>query len=620
MLPFFYLLGVNVFSLRLMTIFFGGLTIILYYLFARDFLNRRAAAITVLLLAVHPSFILWSRQGIYVTSVMTFMAAGSLFCLLRWHRGNKDLRFTIYDFRFDIRDWYLYAGTFLLGLGLSAKFLFLWFIIALVVSYYVLQFASLSSLPDRKTILKILAFTMNTKQLVLSLLSFCLGAGGILWYNLKTLSTIKTLGRNLITTDRGVNNLDFFGNLLTEIKAFLVLIKGSWFGFYGGSFANILYPVILCVSGVGLVFLLFFSDKTREYKAKALFLFSMFVLILVQSCFTVSGLGATHLLIMLPLPQLVIALFLEALYRALAPKMFASALVVVVVLALVAQDLRVDFLYHQALQTSGGIGRFSDAIYELAEYLEENHITSPMAVDWGFKNNIQILTQGAVNPVEIFQYSWNPGDEFSREVPKYLKDPHNLYLFHAEEFASFKRYGAFERIVREANKVIQLERTFYQRDGTLVYYLYRVITPGLDYSLWKEGEDGVGVGGEGEDYKAGASNGQCLGMGWGEEASHFALYKIHVAEDIPDAYVYLRYAHADDSAKRLNVYFDDKLVGTKPSLVLPGSGGWGYEESEWALMGLSLGRVTSGEHWIKLQPDGDHNAINVDGFYIGRAK
>lgn len=624
MLPFFYLLGVNVFSLRLMTILFGGLTIILYYLFARDFLNRRAAAITVLLLAVHPSFILWSRQGIYVTSVMTFMAAGSLFCLLRWHRGkNKDLRFAICDFRFDIRGWYLYAGTFLLGLGISAKFLFLWFIIALVVSYYILQFSSLTShsLTHRQTILKILAFNMNAKQLALGLLSFCLGAGGILWYNLKTLSTIKTLGRNLITTDRGVNNLDFFSNLLTEIKAFLVLIKGSWFGFYGGSFGNVLYPVILCVSGVGLVFLLFFSDKTREYKAKALFLFSMVVLILVQSCFTVSGLGATHLLIMLPLPQLVIALFLEALYRALASKMFASALIAVVVLALVTQDLRVDFLYHQALQTSGGLGRFSDAIYELAEYLEENRITSPMAVDWGFKNNIQILTQGAVNPVEIFQYSWNPGDEFSREVPKYLKDPHNLYLFHAEEFASFKRYDAFERIVREANKVIQLERTFYQRDGTLVYYLYRVTTPGQGYSLWQEGEEYVtSFGNKSEDFKGGASNGKCLGMWWGSEASHSALYKIHVAEDIPDAYIYLRYAHADDNAKKINIDFDGNLVGTKPSIVLPGSGGWGYEESEWALMGLSLGKVTSGEHWIKLQPDGDHNAINLDGFYIGRAK
>jgi hypothetical protein len=624
MLPFFYFLGVNVSSSRLMPIFFGGLTLILNYVFAKDLLNRRAAAITVLLLAVHPSFILWSRQGIYVTSVMTCMAAGSLLCFWRWYRENKDLRFAICDLRFDIRNGYLYVGAFLLGLGLSAKLLFLWFIIALAVSYYILQFGSLpsrASWPDRRTILKILAFNMNAKQLALGLLSFCVGAGGLLWYNLNTQGTIKMLGKNLLTTDQGVNNLDLLRNLLTEIKAFLVLIKGSWFGYYGSSFDNSSYPVVFCVSVVGLAFVLSLNDKARIHKTKAVFLFSMLGLILVQSCFTVSGLGATHLLIMLPLPQLIIALFMETLYQAVSPRALPSVLMAVVVLGLAAQDLRVDSRYHQALQRSGGTGRFSSAIYELAEYLEDNHITSPLAVDWGFKNNIQILTKGAVNPVEIFQYSWNPNKEFSREVSRRLSDPNNPYLFYAEEFAIFKRYDTFERIVREANKAIQLERTFYQRDGTPVYYLYRVTTPGQGYSLWQEGEDyETSFGNKSEDFKGGASNGKCLGMWWGEEASHFALYKIHVAEDIPDAHIYLRYAHADHNAKKLDVYFDGKLVGTKPSIELPGSGGWGYEESEWALMGLSLGRVTSGEHWIKLQPDGDHNAINLDGFYIGGAE
>ena len=617
MLPFFYFLGVSVFSLRLMTIVFGGFTLILYYLFAKDFLNRRAAAISVLLLAVHPSFVFWSRQGIYVTSVMTFMAAGSLFCFWRWYRGNVDLRF-------EIRNWYLYAGAFLLGLGLSAKFLFIWFIIALAASYYILQFSSLplrSSWPDRRTILKTLAFNMNAKQLVLSLLFFCVGAGGLLWYNLKTGGTLKILGGNLITTDQGVNNLDFLSNLLAEIKAFLVLIKGSWFGFYGGSFDNSFYPVVFCVSVVGLACLLFFNDKAKTYKAKAVFLLSMFALILFQSCFTVSGLGATHLLIMLPLPQLIIALFMETLYQVTTSKMLPSVLMAVVVVALITQDLTVDFRYHQALQRSGGLGRFSDAIYELAEYLEDNHITSPVAVDWGFKNNIQILTKGTVNPVEIFQYNQNPDEEFSREVSKRLGNPNNLYLFHAEEFTSFKRYGSFEKVVREADQVIRLEKTFYQRDGTPVYYLYRVMTPGQGYSLWQEGEGyEAGFGSKGEDHKAGASNNECLGMGWGEEVSHFALYRIRVAEDVPDASIYLRYAHPDDRARRLNIYLDDELIGTRPSVVLPDSGGWGYEESEWAIMGLFMGQLNSGEHWIKIQPEGDHNAINLDGFYIRRTE
>jgi len=105
-------------------------------------------------------------------------------------------------------------------------------------------------------------------------------------------------------------------------------------------------------------------------------------------------------------------------------------------------------------------------------------------------------------------------------------------------------------------------------------------------------------------------------MGWGEEASHFALYRVQVLEDIPHASIYLRYAHPDERAKRLNIYLDGELIGERPSVILPGSGGWGYEESEWAVMGLPIGMLGAGEHWIRIQPDGDHNGVNLDGFYI----
>jgi hypothetical protein len=273
------------------------------------------------------------------------------------------------------------------------------------------------------------------------------------------------------------------------------------------------------------------------------------------------------------------------------------------------------------VQSSGGLGRFSDASYRLAAYLEDQHIISPLAVDWGFKNNVQILTKGTVNPVEIFQYASDPGEAFAKEVSEYLDDANSLYLFHAPQFAAFRRYEAFETVVRQADRAIQLERTFYQRDGTPVYHAYRVTAPDQAYSLWQEGEEYETVfGNTGRDYKTGASNGECLGMWWGSEASHFAVYKVHVAEDIAGAYFDLRYAHADQVAKQLNLYVDGELVGTEPSIVLPGSGGWGYEESEWASMGLSIGSLRSGEHWIKLQPHGDRNTVNLDGFYIRGAE
>jgi len=602
-LPFFLLLGVSVSSLRLTTIVFAVGTIIFTFCFLKLFFDRKVALLAALLLAVNPAFIMWSRQGNHVSSLMSFMSTGSLYCFYLWYEKRKNIC--------------LYLGSFLLGLGLYQKIIFLWFIIAL----------GLAVLTQRANVLGVGSWKLDgfgLKPLGLSLLSFCAALSLMLWYNLTTLGTIKTILGNLVVTSGGVNNLDFLTNFLKRVQDFGHVLSGDFFTYTGGSYANRLYIPLFVVAFLFCLVISFLPTKSAD-RGKTRFIMSLFIALFIFSCFTIGGLSPYHLLIFLPLPQVIISLFIcdagGLLSRAFNPPDWVGRTLTMVpfiaAAAIVVLDLGVIKSYHVALGETGGVGMFSDAIYDLADYLEDNGITTPLAVDWGFKKNIQLLTKGAVNPIEIFQYSWNPNEEFSREVSKRLIDPNNLYLFHAEEFTSFKRYDAFERIVREADKVIQLERTFYQRDGRLVYYLYRVTTLGQGYSLWKEGEDyEANFGSKSEDFKGGASNGKCLGMGWGSEASHFAVYRVFVAEDIPKAYIRLRYAHPDNRAKKLNLYLDGKLVGTKPSIVLPGSGGWGYEGSEWATMSLFIGRLDSGEHWIEIQPDGDNNTVNIDGFYI----
>jgi 4-amino-4-deoxy-L-arabinose transferase-like glycosyltransferase len=615
-LPFFLLFGVSVFSLRLATIVFAVGTIIFAFYFLKLFFSRKVAFWAALLLAVNPAFIMWSRQGNHVSSLMSFMATGSLYCFYRWYKKRKDVC--------------LYVGSFLLGLGLCQKIIFLWFIMALGLAVLT-QRTNLKDMTSfgtwiRETARKVEGF--GIKRLGLSLLAFCVGLSMMLWYNLTTPGTIRMILSNLVVTSRGTNNLAFLTNFLKRAEDFRRVLRGDLFSYTGGSYANKLYVPLFIVAFLFCLVVYLLPIKSINKKKRG-FVLILFITLFIFSCFTIGGLSPYHLLILLPLPQIVISLFIYDAVGLLLirfnPSDWARRMLKIVpltgVMVIVILDLGGMRGYHVAMNETGGVGMFSDAIYDLADYLEDNDTTTLLAVDWGFRKNIQFLTKGAVNPVEIFQYSQEPDEEFSREVFKRLSDPNNLYLFHSAQFAAFRRYEAFETVVRQANKAIQLERTFYQRDGAPVYYLYRVTTPGQAYSLWQEGEDyETSFGSKSEDFKGGASNGKCLGMWWGSEASHFALYKIHVAEDIPDAYIYLRYAHADDRAKKLDVYLDGKLVGTRPSIVLPGSGGWGYEESEWALMGLSLGKVASGEHSIKLQPNGDHNAVNVDGFYIGRAQ
>lgn len=445
LIPFFALFGVNIFSLRLMTITGGVLVIILSYLFTKELFHRGVAAITVLLLAVHPSFVFWSRQGIHVTSVMGVMAMGSLLSLLKWHKSGKGI--------------YFYIGCFLLGLGLSAKILFLWFIIALGVMYALLRLFG-----------RLRRFSL--KQFVAGLLAFAAGAWMILLYNIETRGTIAVLSKNLVTSQYGVSNPDFLKNLWTRLQNFRVLLEGGHFWYLGGLFFNRLYPYVFFAALASVLVFLIVRRETKNDSLKTGFIVGLVLLVLVQSCFTISGLWPTHLLILLPLPQMLITVGIAFLYRLTSSSRVVLFLGVAVVAALFVKDLQVDLQYHRALRETRGWSHHSDAIYRLASFLDGQDEATPIAMDWGIKTSVQILTQGRVNPVEIFQYAPEPNPTFFDWLYGNLMNPDRLYIFHAEECTVFPRYKAFEEFSRKFEKKVTLEQTITQHDGKAVYLVY----------------------------------------------------------------------------------------------------------------------------------------------------
>ncbi|MCL5994676.1 MAG: glycosyltransferase family 39 protein, partial [Chloroflexi bacterium] len=150
-IPFMALFGPGVIAARLQPIVFSALTIVLAYALARAWFGRGVAAVTALLLAVNPSFIWFSRQGISVTSVMTVFSLGSLLLLDRWRAESRDWRLEmngqspispgtpgrnlqslISSSTLGRTLKLLFAGL-LIGLGLWAKLLFLWWIVILGV-------------------------------------------------------------------------------------------------------------------------------------------------------------------------------------------------------------------------------------------------------------------------------------------------------------------------------------------------------------------------------------------------------------------------------------------------------------------------------------------------------
>ncbi len=156
----------------------------------------------------------------------------------------------------------------------------------------------------------------------------------------------------------------------------------------------------------------------------------------------------------------------------------------------------------------------------------------------------------------------------------------------------------------------------YSNESVVLYRLSFEAQPPKNY-VWQEGESFLSQSGSDNiDFKAPASRGQCLGMGWGGSEGDLVEYKVAVPRDLPSAALFIRYAREGQTDAALDVYLDEQLIGNSPSVSLPPTGGWGYEADEWAYQELSLGPVEEGEHKVKFVSQMGGGIVNIDGFFI----
>ncbi len=484
-LPLFWIFGPSVFAVRLWPILAGMAGVLLTYFVGKRLYGRWAGALAAALLAIFPSFVFWTRVGIYVISHIVAVTLGILLSFLRWRDTGH-------------RRW-LFLAMLLAGIGLWTKLLFLWFLIAVPAAYVLLLLADLVS--DDRVVSGGMRGLMRRSgvrfrqdvplqglpDLTAALAGFLIGAFPVIYYNLISRGSYLVLRSNLFHTENGVNNFAIGSNVRIEADAVRVLLDGGYFWFLGGIYTNPIYPLVTGLSTVGLLVMVHHVEWMRPYRRATVFLAAFALVVFVLSCFTVSILGATHLLILLPIPQLFVAAFALFVSRwlwvragALRPDLAlpaAALAVVLLVVPLVTKDVWVDVRYHQALARTGGYSGFTSAIYSLSDYLDQHHVDRPYALDWGFKYNVMILTQGRVEPLEIYGSTYDPGPDFEAALRAALATSNPVFIAHTEEGSAYPRLDDFRRIAAEEGKTVTLEQTFNQLDGKPVYYLFTVGTP-----------------------------------------------------------------------------------------------------------------------------------------------
>lgn len=454
-LPFLAAFGTTPQALRLMTVAGGALTVLATFGWTKNISGSPwAGGAAALLLAVHPSFVYYTRQGIHVSSLLALWCVLALWCLAISRTSRNPV-------------WPATAGLFL-GIGITTKLLFLWVAVALAV---LLTGAALRQWRTGAGAAAPWA-GLGGQRVAATGAGLVVGTAPLLIYNLQTGGTLAALAAGARFSQHGVDNSRYLDNLLARLESFRLLLDGGHFWFLGATHGTAVNPLVGLAAAGGVVMMATRSKWRTQPVTAGTFLVALVVLVLLQSPVTLSDIYPTHLLLLLPVVAAVMGIAAAALAAGRRGPIVA---VVAAVLVSVGFNVQVDLAYRQALRVSGGLAGHSDAVGKLAMYLDAQGAAQPVALDWGIRSSVQFLTGDRVRPLEIFGYTPQPDPGFETRARAALAVPETLFLARAPALAVYDRLAAFETVVRSTGHALQPVATFAQRDGTPVYLVYAAV-------------------------------------------------------------------------------------------------------------------------------------------------
>jgi hypothetical protein len=461
-LPILWLTGIGVPNLRALSLLTGLVALLLLERAVSEWLDttgekpglaRHApihlgALIAVTLAAASPSFVFWSRQGIFVTNLTLPLVLCCLWQGIRWRRLEAE--------------WALITSALMAGLALYAKLLAIW-----VVAPFALLMAG-GWLWARRTGD---APRLRARTLLGAGVAFLIPLIPLILFNVQTGGTLATVAGNLEQSYYGVNNLDLLRNLGVRLPQLREVLEGGQFWYLGGIYRNALAPwLALAVTAAGLM------AAWRRVLPPLL----LAGLAVGLSVFTVSDLFVTHYALLHPLLVGCLGIAAGALLDRTAGASNERAVQIVLGTAValwLALDATASIRYHRALARSGGLADHSDASYDFAYALRYTGIGAPLALDWGMDAPIRYLSEGTVTPIELFSYDSleAPDSGFAERLAPLLANPDVAILLRAPGQEIFRgRRAALEQIVAAHDQRLELEATFAQRDGTPLFELWRV--------------------------------------------------------------------------------------------------------------------------------------------------
>ncbi len=459
----FSIFGPSIEVTRATTLTGAFIGLVFLYLFARSTFNRLTAELSVILVGLDPSFLVFARDD-WGPVAFAFAAkmAGLYFFARWWRRPRRSLEAILAGFAF--------------GTGLSHKADFAWLLLA--------------GLP-----VSLIAYRGYRRAAsvggALLVAGFIVGAAPLLYYNVRSgwltwsapgESLIRSLGPNASVLSQvsalrqlllanvsqrwAVLSLVLAGRGVTEYIVGpgpdKVLVSLPWRP-ASASFslvsplahiagAKLTVQEGLLILAVSVAILASVRRSSSEPVRLMLTCLAMAGLVFAQIAVTPAATGPHHSIAVYPFTQLMISYGISLISYtvdwhpfALPPLPWRSswidlgrALIFFVPLGLVLIvslcDLGQLTWFEQRLAQTGGHGYWSDAIDAAAAYLEKYHPDQYIeTLDWGLRDQLIILFQGNVSVG-----FWGPGRAVADELKAELAADRHVFVLHTPDWTLFK--------------------------------------------------------------------------------------------------------------------------------------------------------------------------------------
>jgi hypothetical protein len=443
--------GVSVAVLRLSAVIIGAAALVVFFILCRMWLGTEAAFAAGLLLAVNPAFALLSRLGYFAVELPLILPTLTALTLLSlWHRRRSV--------------WALCAGAFFWGLSTSVTTKSVAFIFAFPALYF-----ALVPRKDRPA----------PRYIAAAAACAALGAMNFIGYNAaRGMPIIKRLLGALMTPTRvGVDNSAVARNLALRGEQILFLLGGKLPDFGSEDAGDYVLPILFATASAAMIWR---CTRRKPFPERGfmVFILGLIVFLFLETAFTPVHLSYQHLLILWPYVFLPVAAALSWIRTEVERRVPGKGtLAAAALLALpVVSALRVDAGYLSRLKETGGTGRMSGAIEDLAADLDRRDIRRPFCLSWGISRNTYLLTQGRVNPVDAHAFNAGMSADFRSFYKRLAVRPEARFISLAEDdtVRSKEYLDAFRGIVESYGRRLVIEREFRDGRGRAVFVVWRV--------------------------------------------------------------------------------------------------------------------------------------------------